>query len=35
MSYTLIEVKDLVSAFEDIKSHPHININITPDWLKK
>lgn len=38
MSYTPIEVKDLLSAFKDVKSHPHINVkinDITPDWLRR
>ncbi|WP_368901886.1 hypothetical protein [Oceanobacillus oncorhynchi] len=36
MSYTPIEVKDLISAFKDVKSHPKINLeinDITPEWL--
>lgn len=36
MSYTPIEVKDLISAFNDVKSHPNINVKIneiTPVWL--
>ncbi len=38
MVLTPINFKDLQNAFDDVKSHPSINItvnDITPDWLKE
>lgn len=38
MVLTPIDLKDLKNAFNDVKSHPNINItvnDITPDWLKE
>jgi hypothetical protein len=36
--FTPIDFKDLQDAFNDVKSHPNIDVivnDVTPDWLKE